>query len=89
MRIVKLNNDTKKDLLNSLLKRSPNNYGDYAATVQAIVDDVRDNGNKALFSYTKKFDKADIDERILKALTEKDKTQTSLMNAVKAELREL
>ncbi len=62
MRIVKLNNDTKKDLLNSLLKRSPNNYGDYAATVQAIVDDVRDNGNKALFSYTKKFDKADIDE---------------------------
>ena len=54
MRIVKLNNDTKKDLLNSLLKRSPNNYGDYAATVQAIVDDVRDNGNKALFSYTKK-----------------------------------
>ena len=62
MRIVKLNNDTKKDLLNSLLKRSPNNYGDYAATVQAIVDDVRDNGDKALFSYTKKFDKADIDE---------------------------
>ena len=62
MRIVKLNNDTKKDLLNSLLKRSPNNYGDYAATVQTIVDDVRDNGNKALFSYTKKFDKADIDE---------------------------
>ncbi len=62
MRIVKLNNDTKKDLLNSLLKRSPNNYGDYATTVQAIVDDVRDNGNKALFSYTKKFDKADIDE---------------------------
>ena len=57
MRIVKLNNDTKKDLLNNLLKRSPNNYGDYAATVQAIVDDVRDNGNKALFSYTKKFDK--------------------------------
>ena len=65
MRIVKLNNDTKKDLLNSLLKRSPNNYGDYAATVQAIVDDVRDNGNKALFSYTKKFDKEDIDESII------------------------
>lgn len=60
MRIVKLNADTKKDLLNSLLKRSPNNFGDYADTVQKIVDDVRDGGDAALFSYTKKFDKADI-----------------------------
>lgn len=60
MRIVKLNSETKKDLLNNLLKRSPNNYGDYAQTVQGIVDDVRDNGDKALFSYTEKFDKAHI-----------------------------
>lgn len=60
MRIVKLNAETKKDLLNSLLKRSPNNFGDYADTVQKIVDDVRDGGDAALFSYTKKFDKADI-----------------------------
>lgn len=60
MRIVKLNADTKKDLLNTLLKRSPNNFGDYADTVQKIVDDVRDGGDAALFSYTKKFDKADI-----------------------------
>lgn len=60
MRIVKLNAETKKDLLKNLLKRSPSNFGNYAGTVQGIVDDVRDNGDAALFSYTKKFDKADI-----------------------------
>lgn len=60
MRIVKLNAETKKDLLKNLLKRSPSNFGNYAETVQGIVDDVRDNGDAALFSYTKKFDKAEI-----------------------------
>lgn len=60
MRIVKLNAETKKDLLKNLLKRSPSNFGNYAETVKEIVDDVRDNGDAALFSYTKKFDKADI-----------------------------
>lgn len=60
MRIVKLNAETKKDLLKNLLKRSPSNFGNYAETVQEIVDDMRDNGDAALFSYTKKFDKADI-----------------------------
>lgn len=60
MRIVKLNAETKKDLLKNLLKRSPSKFGNYAETVQGIVDDVRDNGDAALFSYTKKFDKADI-----------------------------
>lgn len=60
MRIVKLNAETKKNLLKNLLKRSPSNFGNYAETVQEIVDDVRDNGDAALFSYTKKFDKADI-----------------------------
>ena len=60
MRIVKLNAETKKNLLKNLLKRSPSNFGNYAETVQGIVDDVRDNGDAALFSYTKKFDKAEI-----------------------------
>lgn len=62
MRIVKLTNETKKNLLDDLLKRSPNNYTEYADTVQQIVDNVKENGNSALFSYTKQFDKADIDE---------------------------
>ncbi len=60
MRIIKLNEDTKKNILKDLLKRNTDNFGDYAVTVEGIVNDVRDNGDKALFEYTKKFDKADI-----------------------------
>ena len=70
MRIVKLNAETKKDLLKNLLKRSPSNFGNYAETVQGIVDDVRDNGDAALFSYTKKFDKAEITAENVKVTQE-------------------
>ncbi len=70
MRIVKLTNETKKNLLNDLLKRSPNNYTQYADTVQEIVDNIKENGNRALFEYTKKFDKADINEENIKVTKE-------------------
>ena len=60
MRKVKLTEETKKNILNDLLKRSPNNYGSYVETVQAIVDDVAKNGDKAVFAYTEKFDHAHI-----------------------------
>lgn len=62
MRIIKLTKETKQNLLDDLLKRSPNNYTEYADTVQKIVDNVKNNGDTALFEYTKKFDKADINE---------------------------
>ncbi|MGN0435497.1 MAG: histidinol dehydrogenase [Wujia sp.] len=61
MRIVELNATTKMDILNDLLKRSPDNYGSFEATVKEIVDDVHENRDSALFKYTAKFDKADID----------------------------
>jgi histidinol dehydrogenase len=66
MRIVRLTQESKKNLLNDLLKRSPNNYTEYQDTVQEIVDNVRENGDKALFEYTKKFDKADINTNNIK-----------------------
>lgn len=66
MRIVELTKETKQNLLDDLLKRSPNNYTEYADTVQEIVDNVKNNGNAALFEYTKKFDKADITEANIK-----------------------
>lgn len=66
MRIVKLTKETKKNLLDDLLKRSPNNYTEYADTVQEIVDNVKSNGDKALFDYTKKFDKAEINSQNIK-----------------------
>ena len=60
MRIVELNEETKKDILSNLLKRSPDNYGSYEATVKEIVEDVHINKDVALFKYTEKFDKAKI-----------------------------
>ena len=60
MRIVELNEETKKDILSNLLKRSPDNYGSYEATVKEIVEDVHINKDAALFKYTEKFDKAKI-----------------------------
>lgn len=56
MRIIHLTEETKRQLLENLLKRSPGNYGEYEETVEQIVEDVRRNGDQALFSYTEKFD---------------------------------
>ncbi|MCR5737073.1 MAG: histidinol dehydrogenase [Eubacterium sp.] len=60
MRIVKLDEQSKKNLLDDLLKRSPNNYTEYENTVADILSNVKENGNQAIFEYTKKFDQADI-----------------------------
>jgi len=60
MRIVKLTQETKKNILSDLLKRSPNQYSSYEDTVNEILKNVREEGDKALFSYTKKFDKFDL-----------------------------
>ena len=60
MKTITLTEQAKKDLLNSLLKRSPNNYGQYESVVAEIVNDVREKGDEAVFAYTKKFDKWDI-----------------------------
>ena len=60
MRIVRLNEETRKNLLADLLKRDPNNYTAYESTVQEIVEDVRKNRDQALFAYTKEFDGADL-----------------------------
>lgn len=61
MRIIKLDESSKKNILNDLLKRSPNNYDEYADSVNEILQNVKENGDKAVFEFTKRFDKADID----------------------------
>lgn len=60
MRIVKLTEDNKKDLLNKLLKRSTQSYPEYEKTVAEIIENIRANGDKALFEYTLKFDKFEL-----------------------------
>ncbi len=54
MRIEKLNQTTKKNLLEDLLKRSPNSYEMYEEQVKAILDNVKKRGDEALFEYTEK-----------------------------------
>lgn len=60
MRMQKLNSDTKKNLLEDLLKRSPNNYGQYEASVKEILDKVKEEKDAAVFAYTAKFDGAEL-----------------------------
>ncbi|MCI8429293.1 MAG: histidinol dehydrogenase [Lachnospiraceae bacterium] len=61
MRIVSLNEESRKEILGQLLKRSPNNYEQYNDTVMEIVERVRTEGDRALFAYTNRFDCEDID----------------------------
>ena len=60
MRIISLDESARENILSDLLKRDPNNYAEYGDAVQKIVDDVKEKKDEALFAYTKKFDKADI-----------------------------
>lgn len=60
MRIINLTKESKKNLLGDLLKRSPNQYGKYEATVNEILENVKENGDAAVFEYTKKFDRFEL-----------------------------
>ena len=60
MRIVKLTNESKSNILENLLKRSPNSYGKFESAVADILANVKSRGDDALFEYTRNFDKADI-----------------------------
>lgn len=61
MRIIELTEESRKNILENLLKRSPNNYDKYQDTVNEILENVKKNGDEAVFSYTKQFDHATID----------------------------
>lgn len=82
MRIVKLDEKSKKNILNDLLKRSPNNYDSYADKVNVIVNDVKEKGDEAVFGYTRQFDGVELspenilvtDEEIKEAYEELEKT---------------
>ncbi len=60
MRIVKLTPESKNNILENLLKRSPNSYGKFESAVNDILMNVKTRKDEALFEYTKNFDKADI-----------------------------
>ena len=61
MKIIDLNEKTKAELLDNLLRRSPANYTEYENTVAEIIRNVREGKDKALFEYTEKFDHTKMD----------------------------
>ncbi len=81
MRIINLTEDTKQNLMNDLLKRSPNNYSQYEATVNEIIENVKTNKDKAIFDYTLKFDKFELNAENIKVTREEIEEAYSLMDA--------
>lgn len=80
MRILKLTKDSQKNILESLLKRSPNNYTEYESTVNEIINNVKEKRDKAVFEYTKKFDKADVDASNIRVTEEEIKEAYELVD---------
>lgn len=66
MKIVTLSEQSKSELLAILQKRSPASYTQYEKTVAEIIENVRDNRDKAIFEYTEKFDKCAISAETIK-----------------------
>lgn len=61
MRIIKLTEESRKNLLEELLKRSPNHYEGYTEKVNAILERIRKERDQALFDYTEQFDGVRLD----------------------------
>lgn len=80
MRTLKLTSDTKKNLLEDLLKRSPNNYTQYEASVNAIIEKVGAEKDAAVFAYTKQFDGADINASNVRVTEEEIKEAYTLVD---------
>lgn len=70
MRTVRLTKESTRGILENLLKRSPNSYGKYEAAVAAILDRVKAEGDEALFSYTREFDKVEITAETIRVTEE-------------------
>ena len=79
MRTVRLTKESTKDILENLLKRSPNNYGKFEAAVADILANVKEKGDEALFSYTKEFDKVEVTPETIRV------TEAEIEEAYKAD----
>ena len=80
MRIVTLDETSKQNLLNDLLKRSPNHYGEFIDRVNDIIQNVRTNGDAAIFDYTKRFDGAEIDASNIRVTEDEIKEAYTLVD---------
>lgn len=80
MRIVELTEDTRKNILENLLKRSPNSYGKFEQAVAEILETVRQGGDQAVFDYSMKFDKAEINAENIRVTEEEIKEAYTLVD---------
>lgn len=95
MRTLKLTENTIQNILSDLLKRSPNNYTEFEGRVNDIIENVRENGDQAVFFYTKQFDGADItaetvevtDEEIAKAYEQVDESLLDVIRKAKVNIQ--
>lgn len=91
MRTITLTKETTKDILENLLKRSPNHYGNYEAAVREILERVKKEGDSALFEYTKEFDKTEITAETIRVTEEEikeayEKTDPALIDVIRKAL---
>lgn len=91
MRTVRLTKETRNNLLEDLLKRSPNSYGEYEGRVAEIVEAVKEKGDAALFEYTQRFDGARIDASNVMVTEEEiaeayEKTDPALVEVIRKAL---
>ena len=70
MKIVKLTENERNNILENLLKRSPGQYVEYENTVREILDNIRERKDEALFAYTEKFDGVKINAGNIKVTKE-------------------
>ena len=94
MRILKLTEETRKNLQEDLLKRSPNSYRQYEESVNHIIEEVREKGDEALFAFTKQFDGADLTPDAIKVTREEIEeayalTDDALINVMKQSLHNI
>jgi histidinol dehydrogenase len=96
VRIIELTEESRKNILDNMLKRSPSQYEEYSARVSEILENIRINKDKALFEYTKKFDKVDINadsirvtrEEIEQAYAEVDPALLDVIRKAKRNIEE-
>lgn len=91
MRTVRLTKESTKDILENLLKRSPNNYGKFEDAVADILANVKEEGDEALFSYTKEFDKVEVTSDTIRVTEEEireayEKVDASLLEVIRKAL---
>ncbi len=80
MQTLKLTAETKEQLLGNLLNRNPGSYSEYENIVNEIIENVKKNGDKALFEYTSKFDKCDINAGSIRVTKEEIQKAYSLLD---------